>query len=185
MDAQFWTMQILNGVTLGSLLFLVASGFTLIFGLMRIANLTHGALYLLGGYLALAVVRAGGYWPLAGLVAAFSMAVLGVAIERIFLRRLRGQTLAEVLVTVGIGFIIADFCLMVWGGDPLTIPVPDVLRGSWSFFGIPYPRFRLFTHCDRFVFLGALLRKMTSRTGEGWEQMRRPALTIHHEPPQR
>ena len=68
MDARFWTMQILNGVTLGSLLFLVASGFTLIFGLMRIANLTHGALYLLGGYLALAVVRAGGYWPLAGLV---------------------------------------------------------------------------------------------------------------------
>jgi branched-chain amino acid transport system permease protein len=144
MDATFWTMQILNGVTLGSLLFLVASGFTLIFGLMRIANLTHGALYLLGGYLALAVVRAGGYWPLAGLVAGVSMAALGIFIERIFLRRLRGQTLAEVLITVGIGFVIADFCLMTWGGDPLTIPVPPLLQGSAHVFGVAYPRFRLF-----------------------------------------
>jgi branched-chain amino acid transport system permease protein len=159
MDARFWTMQILNGVTLGSLLFLVASGFTLIFGLMRIANLTHGALYLLGGYLALAIVRAGGYWPLAGLVAAVSMAVLGVTIERVFLRRLRGKTLAEVLITVGIGFIIADFCLMTWGGDPLTIPKPDFLQGSVEFLGITYPRFRLFTlavGAVLAVFLGVL-----------------------------
>jgi branched-chain amino acid transport system permease protein len=152
MDARFWILQTLNGLTLGALLFLVASGFTLIFGLMRIANLTHGVLYLLGGYLALTVVRAGGNYVVAVIVGAASMAVLGVVVERVFLRRLRGQTLAEVLITIGIGFIVADFCLMTWGGDPLTIPAPDIISGSVHLFGVVYPRFRLFTFA-----LGAVL----------------------------
>ncbi|MEJ2556629.1 MAG: branched-chain amino acid ABC transporter permease [Anaerolineae bacterium] len=145
MDASFWVLQILNGLTLGALLFLVASGFTLIFGLMRIANLTHGVLYLLGGYLALTLVRAGGSFWLGVLLASVSMAILGVVIERVFLRRLRGQALAEVLITVGIGFIIADFCLMTWGGDPLTIRAPGIVSGTVTLMGISYPRFRLFT----------------------------------------
>jgi len=145
MDASFWVLQTLNGLTLGSLLFLVASGFTLIFGLMRIANLTHGALYLLGGYLALSVVRAGQSYWLGVAVAIVAIAVLGVTIERVFLRRLRGKTLAEVLITVGIGFIIADFSLMVWGGDPLTIPVPPLISGTVELLGVSYPRFRLVT----------------------------------------
>jgi branched-chain amino acid transport system permease protein len=152
MDASFWVLQVLNGLTLGALLFLVASGFTLIFGLMRIANLTHGVLYLLGGYLALTLVRAGGNFWLGVLLASVSMAILGVVIERVFLRRLRGQALAEVLITVGIGFIIADFCLMTWGGDPLTIPAPDIVSGTVTIAGISYPRFRLFT-----LALGAVL----------------------------
>jgi branched-chain amino acid transport system permease protein len=152
MDASFWVLQVLNGLTLGALLFLVASGFTLIFGLMRIANLTHGVLYLLGGYLALTFVRAGGNFWLGVLLASVSMAILGVVIERVFLRRLRGQALAEVLITVGIGFIIADFCLMTWGGDPLTIPAPGIVSGTLTIAGISYPRFRLFT-----LALGAVL----------------------------
>ena len=134
MDASFWVLQTLNGLTLGSLLFLVASGFTLIFGLMRIANLTHGVLYMLAGYLALTVVRSGQSYWVALLVAVAAASLLGVLIERVFLRRLRGQTLAEVLITVGIGFIIADICLMVWGGDPLTIPVPDMIRENLRWF---------------------------------------------------
>jgi branched-chain amino acid transport system permease protein len=145
MDASFWVLQTLNGITLGALLFLVASGFTLIFGLMRIANLTHGVLYMLAGYLALTVVRSGRSYWLAVLVAVAAASLLGVMIERVFLRRLRGQTLAEVLITVGIGFIIADICLMQWGGDPLTIPVPSMIRGTVTFLGVSYPRFRLFT----------------------------------------
>jgi branched-chain amino acid transport system permease protein len=145
MDASFWVLQTLNGITLGALLFLVASGFTLIFGLMRIANLTHGVLYLLGGYLALTVVRQGyNYW-LAVAIAVVAASLLGVFVERVFLRRLRGKTLAEVLITVGIGFIVADFCLMVWGGDPLTIPVPPIISGTVTVFGVSYPKFRLFT----------------------------------------
>lgn len=145
MDASFWVLQTLNGITLGALLFLVASGFTLIFGLMRIANLTHGVLYMLAGYLALTAVRAGHSYWLAVAVAVGAAGLLGVLIERVFLRRLRGKTLAEVLITVGIGFIVADICLMLWGGDPLTIPVPDMIRGTVTFLGVSYPRFRLFT----------------------------------------
>ncbi len=138
-------MQKLDGSTLGALLFLVASGFTLIFGLMRIANLTHGTLYLLGGYLALTIVRSGQSFWLAVVVSIVSMAILGVLIERVFLRRLRGKTLAEVLITVGLGFIIADFCLMTWGGDPLTIPLPAAISGTVQLLGVSYPRFRLVT----------------------------------------
>ncbi len=166
MDASFWVLQTLNGLTLGALLFLVAGGFTLIFGLMRIANLTHGTLYLLGGYLALAVVRLGANWLVAVLVGVVSMALLGVAIERGFLRRLRGQVLAEVLLTVGIGFIMADFCLMVWGGDPLTIPAPDIISGSVTIMGYTYPRFRLFTLVLGVV-LAALLWLLQYRTRLG------------------
>jgi len=138
-------LQKLDGSTLGALLFLVASGFTLIFGLMRIANLTHGTLYLLGGYLALTIVRSGQSFWLAVVVSIVSMAILGVLIERVFLRRLRGKTLAEVLITVGLGFIIADFCLMTWGGDPLTIPLPAAISGTVQLLGVSYPRFRLVT----------------------------------------
>jgi len=143
--ATFWTLLILNGITLGALFFLVASGFTLIFGLMRIVNLTHGVLYLLGGYIGLSVIRATGNFLLGIVVAALAMGLLGVVLERTLLRRVRGDDLAEVLLTIGIAFIFADFALMKWGGDPRTIPVPRFISGSVNFFGIAYPRFRLFT----------------------------------------
>lgn len=145
MSTTFWILQVLNGVTLGALFFLVASGFTLIFGLMRVANLTHGVLYLLGGYLALTVILETDSFLLGLIVGAVSMGILGLLIERLLLRRLRGNTLAEVLITIGIGFIISDFALMTWGGDPRTIPVPEFISGSVSLGGIIYPRFRLFT----------------------------------------
>lgn len=145
MSASFWILQTLNGITLGALLFLVASGFTLIFGLMRIVNLSHGVLYLLGGYLGLSVIRATGSFFLGIVVAALTMGVLGVVLERTLLRRVRGNALAEVLLTIGIAFIFADFALMEWGGDPRTIPVPGVISGAINLAGISYPRFRLFT----------------------------------------
>lgn len=145
MPASFWVLQVLNGVTFGALLFLVASGFTLIFGLMRIVNLAHGVLYLLGGYLGLTVIRATGNFLLGVLVAALAVGVLGVGLERLLLRRVRGNALAEVLLTIGIAFIFADVALMFWGGDPRTVPAPEIISGSVDLWGITYPRFRLFT----------------------------------------
>lgn len=145
MSATFWLLQILNGLTFGALLFLVASGFTLIFGLMRIVNLTHGVLYLLGGYLGLTVIRSTGNFFLGVAVGAVSMGILGVLLERAFLRRVRGNELAEVLLTIGIAFIFADVALVLWGGDPRTIPAPPVLRGAIKVGSFIYPRFRLFT----------------------------------------
>lgn len=145
MSATFLTLQILNGITFGALLFLVSSGFTLIFGLMRVANLTHGVLYLLAGYIGLTIVRATGNFVLAIVAAALFAGVLGLLIERTLLHRVRGKVLSEVLLTIGIAFILADIALMVWGGDPQTIRVPSLIGGPMKVFGITYPRFRLFT----------------------------------------
>lgn len=145
MSQTFLTLQILNGITFGALLFLVASGFTLIFGLMRVANLTHGVLYLLAGYVGLTIVRATGSFALAVVVAMLFAGVLGVIIERSVLHRVRGNVLSEVLLTIGIAFILADVALVLWGGDPQTIRVPEALGGTVHLLGVPYPRFRLVT----------------------------------------
>lgn len=145
MPATFWILQALNGLTFGALLFLVASGFTLIFGMMRIVNLTHGVLYLIGGYMGLTVIRATGNFVLGVLVGAAAMGILGVALERSLLRRMRGNPLAEVLLTIGLAFIFADIAFVIWGGDPKTIPAPRLVSGALRVGGIIYPRFRLFT----------------------------------------
>jgi branched-chain amino acid transport system permease protein len=145
MSSTFLTLQILNGITFAALLFLVASGFTLIFGLMRVANLTHGVLYLLSGYVGLTIVRQTGSFALALVVAMIFAGILGFLIQRIFLRRVKGSVLSEVLLTIGITFILADIALMIWGGDPQTLRVPAFLGGPIRMFGFIYPRFRIVT----------------------------------------
>lgn len=152
MSQTFVTLQILNGITFGALLFLVASGFTLIFGLMRVANLTHGILYLFSGYVGLTLVRATGNYWVALLGAMVVGGLLGLIIERGLLRFVRGNTLSEVLLTIGISFILADVALVVFGGDPQKIRVPPFLAGPMPVFGVPYPRSRLFT-----LLIGVLL----------------------------
>src|SRR5947209_10053911 len=134
----------MNGVTYGALLFLLASGFTLIFGLMRITNMSHGGLYLVGGYIGLTVLRATGSFLLALPAAGVAIGLLGLAEERFLLRRIRNQTLPEVLLTLGVAFVLGDLSLAIWGGDPLTIRVPGFLGQSVNLFGITYPIFRLF-----------------------------------------
>lgn len=159
---QFWFFQLLNGLTFGALLFLVASGFTLIFGMMRIVNLTHGVLYLLGGYLGLTVIRATGNFLLGLVVGTLAMGLLGVALDRTVIRRMRGNVLGEVLLTIGVAFIFADLALMVWGGDPKGVPGPSFLRGATNLGIMSYPTFRLFvlvTGVAVAVGLGLLLYK--------------------------
>ena len=137
-------LHLLNGVTFGALLFLLASGFTLIFGLMRITNMSHGGLYLVGGYVGLTILgRTGNFW-LALLTAGAGVGVLGLGVERLFLRPVRNRILPEVLVTLGLAFILADVSLAIWGGDPQTVRIPGVLSESVNLFGLTYPGFRLF-----------------------------------------
>ena len=136
--------QMLNGISFGALLFFLASGLTLIFGLMRIVNLAHGGFYLTGGYVGLTVVTLTGNFWLAILAAAVAIAAMGAATERLLLRRIRGQVMAEVLLTVGLATIIGDMCLAVWGGDPRSVPTPAYLSGSIQIGSFVYPRFRLF-----------------------------------------
>src|SRR5688500_20095547 len=94
---QFWVIQAFNGISYGALLFLLASGLTLIFGVMRIVNLAHGSYFLLGGYVGLSVVWRTGSFVAALLAGALAIALIGVGMERLFLRRLAGQTLGQVL----------------------------------------------------------------------------------------
>src|SRR5437660_8803507 len=108
---QFWIIQTLNSVAFGGLLFLLSSGFSLIFGLMRIPNLAHGAFFMLGAYFGYSLLARGiNFWP-AALLGGLGVGVIGVALERFVLRRLAGNEQGQVLVTIGIAFIIADICL--------------------------------------------------------------------------
>jgi len=137
-------VQALNGVTFAALLFLVASGFTLIFGLMRIVNLAHGALYLLGGYIALTVASKSASFALGIGAAAAAIAFAGFLIDRFLLGFVKGFELRQVLLTLGIALFMNDLALVIWGGDTFTVPIPDALRGALSLGGVTYPRYRLF-----------------------------------------
>ena len=138
----FWLLQTLNSLALGGLFFLLASGFSLIFGLMRIANLSHGAYFMLGAYVGLSVLRAGGGFALAVVTGGAAVLVLGGLVERLLLRRLAARPLSQVLVTLGIAFIIADTCLLVWTGDPIPLPLPPLLRGSVRVGEVVFPIYR-------------------------------------------
>jgi branched-chain amino acid transport system permease protein len=159
----FWLVLTANSITFGGLLFLLSAGFSLIFGLMRIPNLTHGSLFMLGAYLGATLVT--GYyfklnlWPtsitlsynlsfklnfwLAAILAAIIVAGFGMLVERLLLRRLPGDQLAQVLVTLGISFMVADLCLMFWGGDPLNVATPEGLGGFMRLGDLAFPLFRL------------------------------------------
>jgi branched-chain amino acid transport system permease protein len=125
------------------LLFLLSAGFSLIFGLMRIANLTHGSMYMLGAYVGVSVLKFVPNLWLAAIIGGLVIAVFGGLIERFILRALAGNALGQVLVTLGISFIVADFCLVFWGGDPIPIQTPLALQQPLRIGGVAFPTYRL------------------------------------------
>jgi len=143
----FWLVLTVNSITFGGLLFLLSAGFSLIFGLMRIPNLTHGSLFMLGAYVGatfiIGVLGAQLDFWVAALLAALIVAALGGLAERLLLRRLPGDQLAQVLVTLGLSFMAADFCLMVWGGDPLNVATPPGFGGFIRVGIAAFPIYRL------------------------------------------
>lgn len=154
--------QLLNGLTFAALLFVVASGFTLIFGLLRIVNLAHGALYLFGGYVGYSLAAQSGSFVLAGIGAVAAVAVLGLLLDQGLLRFVRGFVLREVLLTLGVAFVLNDMALVIWGGDSFTVQIPEVLNGGVRVFGVFYPKYRLFvllTGLVIFIALGLLLHR--------------------------
>src|SRR5215813_8068707 len=132
-----------NSISYGGLLFLLSAGFSLIFGLMRIPNLMHGSFFMLGAYFGVSFLAKGMNFWLAALLSAAAMAVIGAFIERFLLRRLAGQELAQVLLTLGLSFVVADLCLMVWTGDPWQPATPSGLQGAVVVSGLFFPIFRL------------------------------------------
>src|SRR6266851_2912 len=113
MQWQFWIIQTLNSVAFGGLLFLLSSGFSLIFGLMRIPNLAHGAFFMLGAYFGYTLLQMQLHFWLAAIVGGLAVGLIGIVLERFILRRLAGNEQGQVLVTLGVAFIIADICLLV------------------------------------------------------------------------
>jgi branched-chain amino acid transport system permease protein len=181
MQGQFWIIQTLNSVAFGGLLFLLSSGFSLIFGLMRIPNLAHGAFFMLGSYFGYSLlIRGVNFWA-AALIGGLGVGLLGIIIERFIIhpngrvlraigsildfvifrplrvtsfdnvwrglisrfRGLAGNEQGQVLMTLGVSFIIADVCLLVWTGDPMTLPAPEALRRPMFFQGYAFPTYRL------------------------------------------
>ena len=138
-----WLTLAVNSISYGGLLFLLSAGFSLIFGLMRIPNLMHGSFFLLGAYFGVTFLAQGMNFWLAALLSAAAMAVIGAIIERFLLRRLAGQELAQVLLTLGLSFVVADACLMIWTGDPWQPPTPHPFQGALQVAGLFFPIFRL------------------------------------------
>jgi branched-chain amino acid transport system permease protein len=139
-----WVIHAFNGVAYGMLLFLLAAGLSLIYGLMKILNLTHGSFYLFGGYIGLSVMQRTGSFVLALVVAAAAIALIGAAIERFFLRRFHLDELPQTLLTFGFLFIFSDLSLWIWGGDPLMLDKPHFFDHSVSLGEYAYPAYRLF-----------------------------------------
>src|SRR4030088_791463 len=126
---------IFNGITLGGLYFLVASGFTLIFGLMRNVNLAHGSLYLFGGYIGYAISTWTGSWGLRFVVAFVAGALVGVLLQLLVFRRMEGQDLRQTMVMIGLSIVFADLMLWAFGGDFYQIQTPPALVGP---IGLPF-----------------------------------------------
>lgn len=137
----------LGSVSLASLFFLAAVGLTLIFGLMRVVNMAHGSLYLLGGYFAWALTTQMGLsWWLAALVAMLAVGVIGLIMEQVFLRWNLGQDLRQALITIAISVILADQMLAYFGGKPVVVPMPPELAQPFKIgiYSLSYSSFRLF-----------------------------------------
>src|SRR5215469_1792322 len=117
--------------------------FSLIFGLMRMANLAHGVFFMLGAYLGATLLDQGVNFWLAALGGGLLVALLGGLLERFVLRGLAGNEQGQVLVTLGVAFIVADQCLVVWGGDPIPLAAPDALRAPLRMAGLAFPTYRL------------------------------------------
>lgn len=156
----------LNGITHAGLLFIMASGFTLVFGLMRVVNMAHGAFYLWGGYIGITMFRNTGNWWLALIVGGVVIAALGLLKERVLLTTIRGNMLAESLMSIGLATILADLALVIWGGAPVSIRIPAVLNPRMEIFGIRYPGFRMLVLLISVV-IGVLLWLLLYKTKLG------------------
>ncbi len=143
MSATLVISQLLNGIQLGVLLFLMAAGLTLVFGIMNFVNLAHGSLYMMGAYIAAALVGQGVPFVWAGLGAMAGAALLGFVLERTALAKLYARDhLYQVLATFGLILFFNEVVRYFWGASAVYMDVPAALNGALTFMGINYPFYR-------------------------------------------
>ena len=140
-------ITLLNGLTIGSLLFIMAIGLNLSFGLLRIVNLSHGAFYLLGGYIGLWAYQLTGRWVMALIVGGLALGAVALIQERLLLRRVRGNATSETLVTLAVAMIISDLTIVLWGGNPKLIRIPGLLQGFVTVGTQNFPIYNVFVFC--------------------------------------
>jgi branched-chain amino acid transport system permease protein len=136
--------QTLNGLFSAALLFLIASGLTLVFGVMRIVNIAHGSFYMLGAYIASTIVARSRSLAAGAVGAMVVVGLAGFVVETAFLRRLAGRPLAQMMLTMGFALVFRDAAFIIWGGDPFTLPYPPFLDRSIAAADIVFPSYRLF-----------------------------------------
>ena len=167
-NPRLFLVTMLNGLTLGSLYFIVASGFTLVFGLMRNVNLAHGSLYLLGGYIGFIVGERTGYWMLAVAAGFAAAALAGLLMQVVILRHMQNQDLRQTMVTIGISIVVADILLWIFTGQVHQMEAPEWLQGPIR--GIPvinaYSAYRL-SLLGMGIVIGVALWLLLNRTRVG------------------
>jgi branched-chain amino acid transport system permease protein len=158
MDAttQMYVAQGIHGLAYGMVLFLVASGLTLIFGMMGILNIAHTAFFMLSAYFCYQIVSWTGNFWLALLLAPLATAIIGVLVERLLLRRVHALGLLELTLTIGVMFVIMEAVKLFWGTENLPLAVPQLLGGLVNIGGMEYPLYRLFIIGLSLVVLGFL-----------------------------
>ena len=141
---EFLLIQTLNGLSFGALLFLLASGLSLIYGVMKIVNIAHGSYFMLGAYIGLSVILRTKSFILGAFAGALAVGVIGLVMERGFLRKFPLQSLPQMMITLGFALVFRDLALLIWGGDPFTLPCPAILKGSTQIYKVVFPIYRLF-----------------------------------------
>jgi branched-chain amino acid transport system permease protein len=166
-DPKLFMRSTMNGITLAALYFVVASGFTLVFGLMRNVNLAHGSLYLFGAYIGWVVGDASGSWLLAVAAGFVAAALVGLILQMGVFRFMQGQDLRQTLFTIGLSIVLADIMLWIWGGEIYQFDPPAAIYGKTPFpFINTYPTYRLVLLATAVV-IGLLLWWFLNRTRVG------------------
>ena len=162
--------QVLNGLQLGIMLFLMSAGLTLVFGIMQVINLAHGSFYMIGAYVGATVTAHTGSFVLGCLAALPAAALTGMVVEVLVLRRLYERDhLDQVLATFGLIMFFNELTRIVWGRQPLFMDVPAWLAGSIELIpGVPYPRYRIAVIAVG-ILVGVLLYLLFTRTRTGMQ----------------
>ena len=160
----------------GLLIFLLAAGLSLVFGMLHVINLVHGSFFMVGGYLGYSIYRASHNFWLALLIAPIVVGLLGIAIETVLLKRLYSRALLDqVVLTFGLSFILADIVRGIWGANELVLAPPDALSGVVQIFGNSYPVYRLFVIAlGVLIALGLWVVDRRTRLGSSSGPRRRP-----------